>query len=584
MKDEGLRKTKDERRKTKQTSFLLLTCAIIAIIEALLALQGFCMADEGWSLSGYQQIYHDPESVSYIFLFYNALWIGGLWESLFGSWGIYGFRILNILFIVASWAICYLTICKFASRATLIASMLMLICAHNYGVMVFDHSSVTVLLSVASIYMMCKSLTTHSHWYALAFGLCIGINIFSRIPNISQLTLLLLLIPYYIFNRNIRQTLRLTITAVVGIVAGIVLLLLLMWATGHLPIFVDNLHSGFSAASSADSSHNIGIMASKYIAQYIQVVKDMVKVMLPPLLLHEFDNMMFLYAFCTLMLLAGLWCFRHEAQYVYTALGALIVLYTLPLGSDYGINNMGENAIWMATPLALATTFMLARGLKSKTTGRQMPRLWMSYYVVAVGVAFCTIFIVMNSIIMSRSAYFDYGARMEKVFRIDHPLANTYTSERYKTSTDSILHVLACYVKPGDRLLCFQSRPMLHYLTHTRPFMQNPWPWSFDSNMMELNMKRAERRTELNGEPWPVVVREKCGLIDFTQPDPLWDSTDATDDFMHKNRKVELIHDFISRHGYHVAWENDGYQLLVPTNRTFSLSQMSRESLLTLPW
>ncbi|MBQ4278252.1 MAG: hypothetical protein II750_09195 [Bacteroidaceae bacterium] len=547
---------------TKQTPFLLLTCTIIGIIEALLALQGFCMADEGWSLSGYQQIYHDPESVSYIFLFYNALWIGGLWEELFGSWGIYGFRILNILFIVASWAICYLTVSNFAKRATLIASMLMIICAHNYGVMVFDHSSVTVLLSVASIYMMCKALSTHSRRHALVFGLCVGINIFSRIPNVSQLALLLLFIPYYIFNRNIKQTLRLMIPALAGIVAGIGLLLLLMWAMGHLPIFADNLQSGFSAASSADSSHNLATMAGKYFAQYIQVVKDMVKVMLPPLLFHEFDNIMYLYAFCTLMLLTGLWCFRHEPQYVYTAMGALIVLYTLPLGSDYGINNMGENAIWTATPLALATTFMLARQLKSGSTVRQRLRWWMNCYVMVVGTWFCIIFICMNSITMSRSAYFDYGPRMEKTFRIDHPLANTYTSEAYKLHTDKILSQLSHYVNQGDYLFCFQNRPMLHYLTHTRPYMHNPWPWSYDNSMMELNMRQAEQRTEQRGEPWPVILREKGETIDFTQPDPLWNSTDATDDFMHKNRKVELIQQFIARHNYSVVWEDEDYQIL----------------------
>lgn len=526
---------------------------VLGGIEALLGLQGFCMADEGWSLTGYQQIFDEPESVKYIFLFYNALWIGGIWETLFGGMGIYGFRLLGIMFMLMTWVALYLTLRRHISRWAFVVGALLVVFAHNYGVMVFDHSSVTILLVALSVLFLMRALTTHSGIAAMMFGVCIGINIFSRIPNLSQLALLLLFIPYYIFHKRVSTTLRLTGMSLLGIVAGMVLMVSLMATMGHLGIFVDNLQSGFSAASAGDSSHNLTALASTYGAQYIQVVKDMLKVAVPPLLLVGFDNMMFLYAFCTLILLISLWTNRHDAALTYLTWAALIVLYTLPFGSDFGINNMGENAIWMAAPLAVGLGWQLVGRLQR----------WWRWYTAVVLTGFCFVFIVMNGIQMSHNAYFDPGARTAKTYRINSRLATTLTSARYKESTDCILTELSKYVSAGDRLFCFQNRPMLHYLTHTRPYMHNPWPWSYDTAMMEQNLRDAERRTKAQGEPWPVLVREKCQTIDFTEPDTAWNSTDATDDFAHKNAKVALIQEFISRNNYSVVWENDEYQILM---------------------
>ena len=75
---------------------------------------------------------------------------------------------------------------------------------------------------------------------------------------------------------------------------------------------------------------------------------------------------------------------------------------------------------------------------------------------------------------------------------------------------------------------------------------------------MKLHLQRAEAR----GGKLPVVVREKCQLINFVLPDPNWNQTNAEDDFFHKNAKVRLIQDFIERHHYQVVWESDEYQIL----------------------
>ena len=63
----------------------------------LVALQGLDYADEGFSLTFYQQIFSHPEDVEYLFLYYLTGLLGGVWELLFGGWGNYGFRLFFAL-------------------------------------------------------------------------------------------------------------------------------------------------------------------------------------------------------------------------------------------------------------------------------------------------------------------------------------------------------------------------------------------------------------------------------------------------------------------------------------------------------
>ena len=135
---------------------------LLACFEAVVGLQGFCMADEGWSLTGYQQIFNDPSSVQYMFLFYNKLVVGGLWELLFGGMGIYGYRLLNVLFMLATWAIIYRMLRPYIYPYAIVVGAVLVAFAHNFGVMVFDHSSMTVLLSVAAAYYLFQALRRES--------------------------------------------------------------------------------------------------------------------------------------------------------------------------------------------------------------------------------------------------------------------------------------------------------------------------------------------------------------------------------------------------------------------------------------
>ena len=92
----------------KDIKFLLFFLISVFAYCMLIGLQGFDMCDEGWELTGFQQIFNDPASVTYQFLYYNTLLVGGVWQSLLGCLGYYGFRILSALFITGTAFFVYL--------------------------------------------------------------------------------------------------------------------------------------------------------------------------------------------------------------------------------------------------------------------------------------------------------------------------------------------------------------------------------------------------------------------------------------------------------------------------------------------
>ena len=563
--------------------------------------QGFDMLDEGWSLTAYQQVFSDPESVSYQFLYYLTDIIGGAWELAFGCGGIYAYRVLTAILLTINALLAFHLMRPYMPRSALLLGILASYACSDYGIMVFYHNYLTALLATVAVCLMVRALTTHSLPCMTAAAAVIAINIFSRLPNVSFLALLLVLIPYYIYN-GAPKTLRMAAAAALGLPLGVALVVAVMLLIGHnhLPIFLQAIADGNSAASDPGSSHNLAAMAATYLRIYCHVFTHGI-----------FSNTYTVYQLGTPLFLAVILCRRYPPALVYMATLILLAMHLQPLGSDFGIQNMGENSIYLATPFAFG---IVARWLKANhcqpdshssqrsqcltdtpvshssqrsqcltdspvshsgqrsqcLTDTQSPKHFTAFThnlpsslyptLSHLAILFALLFILRGIKHISHQCYFDEGPRTQKRFLPDNPLATTFTTAENCRQLNDILHHIQPYVKPGDTILCFQNMPALHYLTRTRPYLRNAWPWSYDPGNMDRKFRDAQQRhTKL-----PVVIREKTMVPRWTVPYPAWDDTHSTDNYFHKNHKVQLIQQFLATHHYTVVWQNDVCQLLIP--------------------
>lgn len=574
------------RNRLSGRAFLFVYLSSIALFNLILGVQGFDMCDEGWVLSGFQQMFNDPESVRYLFLYYLSEYAGALWNSLFGCFGIVAFRVLTALCVTATSLIVYVMLRPYVNRWCILAGMFWTFLCADYGVMVFYHDYFTALLSTAASYCLLRALLHDDCRWIFAAGAIIGANVFARLPNVSLSLLILTLIPYYIYNKCAGRLMRLAAAAVAGFATGAAAVLLLMTVSGHVDIFRQAIEDGISAASDGESTHNVGVMIRNYAHSYIDIIINAVMTAAVPaavclaaglagrhkhsriaavvigltavaaytiMLRHTSANTILVYATATLWCVRIVFSRRYAAAYVYLACITLVNMYALPLGSDFGIYNMGEYCIYLSGPLAVGLSWQWCRQRRPRPIVCALP-------LALCAAVFCAFTTLRGAERIASQCYFDEGARWDKTCLIDNPLATTFTTRRNCEQLNPMLRELNRYVRPGDRLLCFQNIATVHFLTRTRPYLYNPWVWTYDP----ANMQRRFAEAELRHESLPVVVRDKSMLPRWHEYYPDWNNDKATESYCHKNKKITLINSFLSRHRYKTVWENEVFRILLP--------------------
>lgn len=580
-----LRKVGAQLSESQESVYLLTIFSLPFLYIAIIGSQGLDLGDEGWTLTAYQQLFEHPHSAEYQLLYYNGALIGALWHLLFGSLGIYGFRLLTGLFYSLTALAAYETLKqKINRKCFLIGEIILMLWVHSAAQSY--HNSISGLLATLSALMIYQFIKKENYICFMIAGIIIGCNIFTRITNLSMFSFIFILVPYYIYHqKSYKKILRLLLYGTCGVLIGVTFELLLMKSLGHLDVFMNSLTSGLSAAQGNDSTHNLGHLLIVYGDTYKRIVALSSVFFLPIIVTclpqfvgggqyfrkytfiwitslfsfayitllwnlcgDQYDSIFLLYTISYMIMFAYILRHPEEKSIVYLICLSCIVLFFLPFGSDY-IANLWINNMFLAFPLAIG---LLYKMVSSSNTTIKRVLSW----------AFILFFIISstrNLLITSTGCFHDEGSRLAKTEKSIHPLATTFTDGYKCKIMDDLLTNLANYVKPHDYLLCWQSIPMIHYLTHTYPYLNNSWPWTYDSMNMERQFKRSENITVL-----PVVVCHKSQPPHWFSYYSEWDSEDAVDQSNFNKDKMRLFHTFIKSHNYQTVWENSVFRIMLP--------------------
>lgn len=165
--------------------FIAISLVFIFCYNVLVGFQGFDMCDEGWVTTGYQQIFSDPLSVKYLFLYYNTQLMGGFANALCGGLGIFGFRVMTAITITLIALVTIKLLDGFINRwAILLGIFLSMLCC-DYGILVFHHNYATALFSILLVLCLFKGIINTSKMSMLLAGTFYGWGIFARLPNVT---------------------------------------------------------------------------------------------------------------------------------------------------------------------------------------------------------------------------------------------------------------------------------------------------------------------------------------------------------------------------------------------------------------
>jgi hypothetical protein len=551
---------------------------IASIYLVLISLQGFDLCDEGWVLSAFQQIYQAPESVSYYFLYYLNALIGGIFYYFFENGGILSFRLLNAALILAIFYVLQKIFESYLTPFLFVITVMFSFLISDFGAIILDHNHLSAFLILSAVLFIFKSKTEVELYKIIFAGFLIGLSFFARLPNLTMMILIVLFLIDYFYFRNFNILLKKIMFFFGGVAISILCMLLLMKLLNHDDIYIKNVSENvWHGAVDPNHNHSIGLMFKSYFNHWFGMLKfalitfliigsfatinHFFKSKIFLLLSYFIVFIIFLYFefaddllnFSTLLLIpliCSIFIDYKNREILILNTAALLIFIFFPWGSDEGAYNMGVTSLFL---LVLLSSFHVYRSIKNVSFNKYRPFITLFTIVVFT-------FIPIRIYRIYHTAYFDFGPRTEKIYKINHLLANTYTTKKKSLIMNDLLNVLAKEIKPNEVVYIHESMPMLHFLTKTKPYLDNSWPWIYGPENFNQRLLNKEKESGFR----PTIIRQKCQPIGgaWTTFDKNYDDTILPLSFSYNAKRTLYFKQFLHRNKYQVTWENELFQIL----------------------
>lgn len=558
----------------------------VVLIQFILAFQGIDVCDDGFALTFYQQFFNDADSVEYNFVYWLSGLVGGLWYELYPDGGVLWFRILALLINTLIFSITYRLLRPYVNKGLLLTCLVMVLFVNNFGFLVFYNNNITALLSVSAVYALNKGLAKNSTKWVIISGVIVGMNIFSRIPNLSQVVLVMGIPAYFFFSsKKINRSLKPSLKFILGVVLGIFFVVLLLLTLGQLEIMKRAVSSLFDIGKTERSSHNVLEMFHIYWGNYKKVLKYGSVALLSFLLLlfvrrhlvtRKYTKIVFgfvvgfmsyiwwqytgIYGYYALAYLGVIYVLTKSSSLELRTLAfaAFLVQFFLPFGSGGGLRSIGYMSIWLSFPFVAFILQDMVFGSKEGAIN------YVTKSQRLITLMLLLIFIGYKLQAFSQGAYFDPGSRFLMTAPINNSRAQwVFTHPDRADIINKAVNALENHAEPGDYVLAYDKIPMLHFLTETKPYMYNSWPWIYDQVTFEKKLRAAEE----NRDRLPIVIQQKFETIGrFSKPNLQYLSNDIEETYLHNNKISEVFISYLNRYDYKMVWSNSHFNIYKPKN------------------
>jgi hypothetical protein len=578
---------------------------ILFVYQILFIFQGMDFTDEGFFMTFYQQIFSNPESLVMNFMYWFSGIIGGVFYYLFPASGILGIRVLGIVIILSTSIITYNLLKSYMNVFNLrIGILLTILFVNSNDIKEMYYDNLSSLLIVSSALFIFKGLKNNKLTPIAISGAFISLSAFTRIPSITLLIFLVAIFYYAIINKN-----KLTLIAQQGFsfLTGFILMsiavICLMQLIGHLSIYLENLRIVFGWGFSADDSHNLKQLIINFIHAYSKSLIWGIIVCIAPFVLNKIQNLLnempgigskiidkllkiimvisfifllitnrityysLLTFFAGISLIAFIFILtgsRYSKEVkLLVFLGCSILLFA-PLGSAGGLYAAGRNAFWIILPFAIDFLFSFKSigsmiiitdncdqdNLINISLDQKQLNTYKNNFM-AMCVFVCLYFSYYYP-------YFDMSNRAKMFSTIDNKLAfGIFTTKERASAINDLLIESSKYVRKNDPVLTYDSFPMYYYLTETRPFLPNVWPWLYLPEQFDFELNNAVKKTN----KLPVVILQKVNTLNSNWPQNYMIKIQRTTP---ENKRDSILNVFFENNAYTKVWENKAFEIRIP--------------------
>lgn len=586
--------------------FLLLFC-----YQTIIIFQGIDLADTGFYGTFYQQIFNDPQSVTYCFMFWFSGIIGGLFLKILPFAGLLGLRMLWVVVFTIIIIVAYRFLKNYVSPGYLQISLFLLTLNLNNDPKEFYYNNFSSLLYVITAILLFNGLKNRQRIALFGSGFIISLNMFNRFPNLLGIGLAMAIIYYgYLEKETVKTIVNNILVFVAGFVVTTLLVLLVMDLLGHLQIYLGALKilAGIGKrpvqVKPNQDFYSITKMTKTIIHHWVVAVIMGAILIFSVLAFYFFENKFkklvpkinTLFSLLKIVIIAGLAILVAKGVitnltvlYLITGICLIIgcamiifdsdkeinlllfigifILLVHPMGSSEGIETVEIYSLWIVFPI-VADRIIAVSSDTIFTFKNHIKPFRMSYFIQDSQLAEARKIIVALTIFASLFYTYDYPhSDMENRAAMRYSVDNKYMKGIYTTKerAEEINELLAAsskYVKANDRVLAYDCVPIFHFMTETIPYTRNPWPWLYQSNTFKKELEIAVS----NNRHLPVIVMQTALTLGNGKN---WPVKNITQDYLRLPINLdrnEILEDFIIEHKYHEVWSNDYFKILIPDN------------------
>ena len=549
------------------------TLCLLVLYQLLGVFFGMDVADAGFYLTFYDNIFSHPSSVEYNFMYYLSGVIGGTFQRMFPDMGMMGMRLLGVAFNTLAGIILYYALRRHVDERAIALGCALVVMSFIAPPYTLSYDLCTIVFYVSAITALWHGMEKDKIGLVALAGTLAGLNILVRIPNVLGLSMALIpLIRAFILSRYSIGPAKLGKALIAGGVflccaAAAVGLVLWMMPQEHFIAFKNVLADlrAIAADTSGTASHTTGQMMMTQLRFYGTELWTAVKLAVPVMVYwwahHQRSNRwlsmgmkvaalaLFIWFVARMHPLQPLWvmcivgCIAliikdkgHTLTWM--AILGLGMMLVMPLGSDGAYNN-GSIIAWVAAPLTATW--------------------WLKRSRVAFPIAFLVVCAVR---MVTGGAYFDGGSLLDKRFTVNNDRATAiYTTAERAQVLNTVLEGIKPHVKPGTMLMAYGSIPTLNYLTRTRPYIGCSWVEQLSAGMLQQKLLTAAKQGEL-----PLVLRQKFNTIgtEWGEPSETYLTDYGQQNAYQDNSKLKVLNQFLEEHHYRVIYEDTHFVLCAP--------------------
>jgi Dolichyl-phosphate-mannose-protein mannosyltransferase len=578
---------------------------LIIFVQIIFIFQGLDFADAGFAADFYRRIFSDPSSVQYNFMYWFTGIIGGSWLKLFPGFGLLGLRIAGVISTTITLWISYNLLKKYLYIGPLRLSLFLIVLFLTTAIKEINYDDITALFFMCTAWFLFSGLTREKPYMLFLAGAFISLNMFSRLPNILGLILILAIwFSGYLNRKTVNQVIIQSLLFILGFLVMCVLLFGWMKSMHHDVYFLNSLKLTRQMGSAIDNSHGLYTMLKLYIVHFgeavsismvvivalwnlaaawrklktdlpasipfLPIVKWGILIILTAICIYrakkdpDFWFYLFLFYAGTSLITGFLIITGRQPKNLrlLAAIGCLMLL-VMPFGSNYVLMSVGKYSIWIIVPITI--DYMLnIRSLSSRVVVSEN-NLHSYEQVIDTnhmnGLRNTTIYLTLIYILSVTYfyPYFDRSNRALMHFEVrNEHVKGIYTTESRAKVINELLTQTALYIKPDDYVLAYDCIPMFYYLTETKPYMHNSWPWLYDNAVFKEELYKSLKETHI----CPIVIMQKRSTIGNNWPD------NYSENYTFRPQALDDMNDFLRIFKYSQVWENDFFKIYIPASKT----------------